>query len=248
MADTMEKNLRIKLDKRFALYGRLHGGPDKPLFIMVHGLPGDTYDSFCVAATNWFAKHGYATFRFDLYGWRKDARQLVDCTLATHAADIDAVVRYFRKNGVKKICIAGHSFGGPSILLSRDQDFDAVALWDPSYDVSFTKTKYGFPGGTFVKALNGYFMRWGANVIIGKAMAKEADSLAWGGLTKNFGAPLKIFAAEKGVLVKGAKKYFASAHEPKELEIVKGATHYFDDADGMQERLFARTRKWFHGF
>ncbi len=210
----------------------------------MHGLPGDTYDSFCVAATNWFSQKGYATFRFDLYGWRKDARQLIDCTLAVHAADIDAVVRHFRKKGVKKIYIAGHSFGGPSILLSKDQDFDAVALWDPSYDLSFTKTKYGYPGGKFIKALNGYFMRWGANVIIGKAMAEEADTLHWEKLTSGFGAPLKIIAAGKGVLVKGAKKYFANANEPKAFEIIKGATHYFDDTDDMQERVFESSKTW----
>lgn len=241
----MEKTIRIPIDKNLAIYGRLNGSLDKPLYIHVHGLPGDVYDSLAVAATQWFAKQGYTTFRFDLYGWRKDARQLADCTLAIHAADIDAVVRYFRKKGVKRICISGHSFGGPSILLSKDQDFDAVTLWDPSYDLSFTKTKYGFPGGKFVKALNGYFMRWGTNVIIGKSMAKEVDALKWDRLTQNFKAPIKIIAAGKGVLVKGCRKYFTNANEPKEIEVMKGATHYFDDTDDMQERVFMSSKAWF---
>ncbi|MSR84989.1 alpha/beta hydrolase [Candidatus Uhrbacteria bacterium] len=244
----MEKNLKIKLDKKFSLYGRLNGSLNKPLFIMVHGLPGDIYGSFYEKATSWFIQHGFASFRFNLYGWQKDARQLIDCTLKTHAADLDMVVRYFRKRGVKKICVAGHSFGGSTILLSPEQNFDAVALWDPSFDISFTKTKYGYPGGRYIKALNGYFMRWGTNVIIGKEMAKEADRLVWKHLTKNFYVPLKIIAADKGVLLPGARQYFKTAHPPKSLTVIKGATHHFDDRDDMQENVFKLSKNWFDKF
>lgn len=244
----MEKDLNIKIDARYSVYGRFSGSFRQPLFIVIHGLPGSYLQGFYERACFWFAKHGYATFRFDLYGWQKDARQLVDSTLKTHAADIDAVVRAFKKRGVKKIFVAGHSFGGPSILLSKEQRFDAAVLWDPSYDLSFTKEKYGFPGGKYIAAVKGYFMRWGVNVIIGKKMAKEVDAVRWAELTKKFHVPLKIIAAEKGVLVPGAKTYFTTAHEPKELEIVKGATHYFDDQEKMQEEVFELTKKWFQKF
>ena len=246
--ECMEKDLNIKLDKRFTAYGRLFGSLDKPLIIIVHGLLCNYREGLYMAAARWFARNGYAAFGFNLYGWKKGARQLIDCTLAMHTADLDAVVRYFRKKGVKKIFVVGHSFGGPTILSSAVQDFDAVTLWDPSYDISFTKKKYGYPGGKFVKALNGYFMAWGVNTVIGKAMAREIDTMTWDALTPKFKVPLHIIAAEKGVLVKGAKKYIAKANEPKKFEIVKGATHYFDDDEEMQERLFAITKSWLDKF
>jgi len=244
----MEKNLRIKLNKRYALYGRLNGSLSRPLFITVHGLPGDFREGFHEHAARWFAEKGYASFRFNLYSYEKDARQLKDCTLKTHAADLDAVVRYFRKRGVKKIFVAGHSYGCPAILLSQKQDFDAVALWDPSFNISFTRTSYDSPPGKYIKALNGYFMRWGVGVIIGKQMAKEADTLAWPDLSKNFRAPLKIIVAGNGVLLRGAKLYFKKAQKPKEFAIIKGATHYFDDRKGMQERVFRLSEQWFRKF
>ncbi len=244
----MDKTLRIKVADKFAVYGRLNGSLKQPLFIVIHGLPGNYNEGFYERACFWFAKQGYATFRFNLYSWQKDARQLIDSTLKTHAADIDAVVRHFKRQGVKKIFLAGHSFGGPSILLSKEQKFDAAVLWDPSYDISFAHERYGFPGGKFIKSLNGYFMRWGANVIIGKKMAKEADTLKWAELPKQFRVPLKIIVAAKGVLVPGSKVYFEQAHEPKDLEIVKGATHYFDDEPKMQDHVFERTKKWFQKF
>ena len=79
-------------------------------------------------------------------------------------------------------------------------------------------------------------------------MADEIDRLDWDVLTPSFHVPLKIIAAEKGVLVDGCKKYFACANEPKQLQILKGATHYFDDTPPMQASLFASTERWFERF
>src|SRR5258706_549831 len=72
---SMEKDLRIALDQKYAVYGRLNGPLTKPLVIVVHGLPGDIYDSFCASATKWFSRHDFSAFRFNLYGYQKDARR-----------------------------------------------------------------------------------------------------------------------------------------------------------------------------
>jgi len=149
---------------------------------------------------------------------------------------------------LKKIFVAGHSYGAPTILLSKDQDFDAVALWDPSYKISFVKTKYGQPGGKYIKEADGYLMKWGVNIIIGKDMASEAESLDWDSLAKKFHVPVKIISAEKGILVPGARHYFKNANPPKELTIIKDATHYFNDKPGMQERVFKTSAAWFKKF
>jgi dienelactone hydrolase len=244
----MEKLYSIQLDKMHKAYGKLAGAKGRPLVIIVHGLPCSINEGIYERACEFFSKAGYATYRFGLYDWHKDARQLIDCTLSIHAQDLDAVVDHFRRKGFKKIYVAGHSFGGPTILLSKKQDFDAAVLWDPSYDVSFTKKKYGVPGGRSIKSLNGYFMRWGVNVVLSRRMAREVDELEWDSLTPSFHVPLKLIAAGKGILVNGCKKYIAHANEPKQLEILKGATHYFDDTPSMQNRLFISTKNWFQKF
>jgi dienelactone hydrolase len=180
-----------------------------------------------------------------LYDWHKDACQLIDCTLSIHAKDLDAVVDDFCRKGFKKIYVAGHSFGGPMILLSKKQKFDAAVLWDPSYDVSFTRKKYGVAGGKYVKSLDGYFMRWWANVVLSRRMVREVDELDWDSLTPAFRVPLKVVTTGKGVLVDGCRRYIAQAHAPKHLEIIRGATHYFDDTPIIQHRLFKATQTWF---
>lgn len=241
----MQTELSIKVEDGVSAYGRLHGSPEKPLVIIVHGIPGSINDGLHEHAASWFSKNGFAAFRFNLYGWQADARQLKDCTLKTHAADLDAIVKYFREQGAKSIFVAGHSFGGVTTLLSQTQEFDKAVLWDPSFDISFTKEKYDCPGGTYVKELDGYLMRWGANVVVGKAMADEVDNLDWSSLATDFHKPLRIIAAEKGVLVPGAKKYFAAANGPKDWSMITGATHSFDDSDEIREQLFVLTKEWF---
>src|SRR5258706_549832 len=81
-----------------------------------------------------------------------------------------------------------------------------------------------------------------------KKMHEEADRLRWDHLTENFRAPLKIIAAAKGVLVPGARQYLKLAQTPKSLTIIKDATHYFDDAPGMQEQVFKLSKQWFDRF
>ena len=136
---SMEKIYNVKLDVSCQAYGKFAGTKAKPLVIVVHGLPCTINEGIYERACEHFQQAGYATYRFGLYDWHKDARQLIDCTLITHAKDLDTVVAHFRENGFKKIFVAGHSFGGPTILLSTKQDFDAAVLWDPSYDISVIK-------------------------------------------------------------------------------------------------------------
>lgn len=241
----MKKDVKISVDSGYSVYGKFNGSFDKPLIIILHGLCCSIQEGIYEEAAEWFSKHGYAVYRFNLYGWQNDARQLMDCTLQTHADDLDVVTEYFRKKGVKKIFVVGHSFGGTTILVSEKQKFHAAVLWDPSYKISFKDKKDGPYYGKFIKSMNGYLMRWGQNVILGKKMIDEVDSLNWDNLTNDFHCPIKIIAARKGTLIKGAKQYFREAHEPKSMTVIDGATHYFDDSKKIRIELFQTTKQWF---
>lgn len=241
----MEEKLKIKVSEKNYVYGRLSGAPHQPLFIIVHGLSGSMDEDFYLNATRYFARQGYATFRFNLYGGEKDARQMMETTLRTNASDIDMVARYFRRKNFQKIFIAGHSYGGTSILLSSEQKFDGAVLWDPTYKMSFTRIVRGFPPVKYTEEIKGYVMNWGINLVIRKEMADEADTISWNNLTKSFHIPLKIITAGKGVLVNGAKHYFKTANDPKELTIIKNATHNFNDTEYMREKVFKISEDWF---
>lgn len=105
----MERELKVKISKHNAIYGRYSGSSKRPLVIIVPGLGVDlNYSLYCNAAY-WFARNGFATFRFDFYGWQKDARQLVDSTLRTQADDLDGI------RHIKSILPAGST-----VLMAED--------------------------------------------------------------------------------------------------------------------------------
>ncbi len=124
----MEKNLKIKTPDGKIIYGKFRGSFSKPVIIIIHGLLSSTYESLYYNAQRYFEKRGFSSFLPALYDWRKGARKLKECTLKIHGQDIDTMVNFLRKNGVKSIYIAGHSYGAPSILHSENMDFRAIAF------------------------------------------------------------------------------------------------------------------------
>ncbi|MCF7833845.1 MAG: hypothetical protein K9L98_02760 [Candidatus Pacebacteria bacterium] len=239
----MEKLVKIKVAKDVYLYGKLKGDFAKPLFVIVHGLTGDMEEKLIHDAVNFFADNGFATFRLNLYDWRPKARQFIDCDLKTSGFDVDQTVRYFRKLGFQKVFIVGHSFGGPVIFSSKDQNFDAVALWDPSYKFMFNKKI-----GKYIKELDGYIMPWGLTTVFSKKLIDETNNLKWDFLAKNFKCPILVAVAGNGTLVKKAFNYYKFNLNQKKFKIIPKATHLFNDSDVVQNSLFKNTLVWFKSF
>ena len=240
----MEKLLKVPTSDNKVIYGRLRGPLSQPLVIFVHGLGGIMNQHIYYNGARFLERNGISSFRLNLYGWEKDARNLIECTIDTHSYDLDKVVEYFRKKGVKKIFVVGHSFGGPTILLSKDKNFDGVILWDPSYD-----TPKSFEEFEYLPALDMYRVRWGIDVLIGKKMFEAKSKLRdreEKGIQK-IAVPIKIITAGRGFLVWGGKRYYTLANEPKAHVVIKNADHLFDE-DGAEEKLFEETIIWIKRF
>ncbi len=185
-----------------------------------------------------FEQHGMSSFRFNLYAWENDARKLGECTLETHAFDLDRVISYFRKKKVKKVFVVGHSFGGPAILASHKKDFDGVIFWDASYGNPFS-----FKGAQYIKVLRAYRAKWEFDVLLNKKMVEEGRNLQSleEKAVKSIRVPMKIITAGANpLLVKAGKRYYQLANEPKEYVVLGGAGHTFDE-DGVAEKLFRET-------
>ena len=239
----MEKPLKIPITQKKRIHGLLRGSLNRPLVVLVHGLAGDMNEHQFFNGARYFEREGFSSFRFDLYGWGRDERKLHECTLKTHAGDLDRVVAYLQRKGVKKIFVLGHSYGGKTILMSRNKDFKAAVLWDPSHNFSpvFTKAKY-------IPSLNGYVNLGGSfGIFIGKQMVKEEKGFPWKEKIQTLGVPVKIICAGKGILVRGCKAYHTYASRPKALVTISKATHCFDE-EGTEERLFKETLSWFKRF
>lgn len=240
----MEQLIKIPTSNKKIIYGIFRGSLSQPLVVFVHGLGGIMNQHIYYNGARFLERNGISSFRFNLYGWEKDSRNLIECTVDTHSFDLDKIIEYFRKKRVKKIFVVGHSFGGPTILLSKNKDFDGIILWEPSYDEpkSFEEFEY-------VPALDLYKVRWGIDVLIGKKMFEAKGTLRdreERGI-KEITVPIKIIVAGRGFLVRGGKRYYALANEPKAHVVVENADHLFD-IDGVEEELFKETLSWIKKF
>lgn len=239
----MEEEIKVSLKNKKYIYGILRGSLKNPLVIFVHGFTGSKNEHQFFNGARFFEKNGFATFRFDLYSWKENARKLEECTLSLHGQDLDIVVEYFRNKGVKKTFVVGHSFGGVTVLLSKKKGFNAAVLWDPSDNpaaVTFSE---------YVKELDKYYVTYDTSYgfTIGKLMYEENKNLKPFKLIAALNVPVKVIVAGLGILVKGGEKYFQAAKEPKALAVIPNATHCFDE-EGTEEKLFQETLDWINKF
>ena len=91
--------------------------PDRAI-ILVHGLTGNMNEYHHKTAAHFFIKHKYDVIRFNLYSDMPKSRSLSACTLQTHAADLNTVLEQKAKT-YRKIFLAGHSYGGPTIMIAQ---------------------------------------------------------------------------------------------------------------------------------
>jgi len=239
----MEKQLKIPLENKKYIYGTLRGSLKNPLLVFVHGFTGYKDEHIFFNGARFFEKKGFSTFRFDLYNWNKDARKLEKCTLSLNGEDLDTVVKYFRKKGANKIFVAGHSFGGVTVLFSKKKNFDATVLWDSSGDRDVRLN------AKYIKELDKYYFEEGAyGFTISKAMYEENNKkLKPSKLIQSMPMPIKVIVAGAGIMVEEGKKLFQNANGPKDFAIVPNATHTFDE-EGTEEQLFNETLKFLNDY
>jgi len=240
----MEKELKIKARDGKYIYGRLRGSLKKPLIIFVHGLTGHMEEHIFFNGARFFEKKGFSSFRFNLYDDPDDARKLHDCNLKVHASNLNRVAEYLKRRGVKKIYVVGHSYGAPTILLSRTENFKALVLWDGTMnpDIIYRKT---MPD----KIANGFIREWSYKFILGKKMVAEAKKFTdFAQAAKNCWAPVKMILAEDAnAQSKEITGFFQALPGPKEKVVFKKTGHTFSE-DGKEEKLFAETLKWIKKF
>lgn len=241
----MEKQIKLKTKDGHTIYGTLNTSSKKSnaLAVFVHGLTGHPNEHHFHGAAQQFPKKGVDVFRFALYTGEKGGRKLSECTITTHTDDLNKVLTHFRSK-YKTVAVIGHSLGSPTILKSDTSKVDSIVLWDPSY---LAKGSEDRPNKKVkVNGKEKYVEEWGTEYLMNPAMVKEWEWFNGENeldVVANLNKPLKIIAAGKGILIKGSKEYLKVAQDPKDLTIVKGATHCFDE-EGKEDILLLETLNW----
>lgn len=239
----LEKEIRIPTRDGHIVYGTLNDLPKKSenLIIFVHGLAGHKNEHQFYNAARFFARHGFATYRFDLYSGEKKGRSLTECSIKQHSRDLNRVIQYFM-NRYRNLFLVGHSLGGPTILSANLNDVVAIALWDPTLRYSSLRDDVHYNS-----SLKKYVLSWGTEYLISREMFREWSTLDNHKLIQCITRPTKIICAGKGILWKSWKRYeprIAAAHQ---FVILHGAGHCFDEGD-TERKLFEETLAWFQRY
>ncbi|MCB9811210.1 alpha/beta hydrolase [Candidatus Nomurabacteria bacterium] len=126
-------NLKTKDNKKIYCFHNTGTKKNKAVAVAVHGLTGSPNERSLYNAAHNFPKKGIDVFRSAFYWWSdKKHRKLSECSLATHANDLNTVLRYLRPK-YQNITVIGHSIGSIVILKADKSLFDNVILWEPSY-------------------------------------------------------------------------------------------------------------------
>lgn len=122
------------------IYGELtvpQGEEPVPLVILSHGFGGDHRGNRDYAA--FFSSHGFAVYNFDFCGGGYGSRSggtMMKMTVLTEAADLNAVIDYFRQDSrFSAIYLWGGSQGGfvtAYVASRRPDDIDRVVLEFPA--------------------------------------------------------------------------------------------------------------------
>jgi acetyl esterase/lipase len=166
---------------------------------------------------------------------------MVDCTLETHIRDLNTAVDYVRSEyKPKRIHVAGHSYGGITILLGKP-DVTSAILIDPSHPNvnAFRKAKY-------VKELDAYLRSSaGLEYLVGPAMVEEYNALESDGFTSGYHTPSLIVTAGNSVLAKTGPLYARALSDQTEIkhEIIESADHSFSTVH-FQSELAKHSVTW----
>jgi len=243
-----ETEVKIPLSgSKLYIYGTLRGDYKNPLIILCHGYGGWMHEMLLYNAARYFEKEGFATLRLSMYGGGKGSRNISGSDVMTHASDIDDVVSFARKSGARWIGVAGHSYSGMAIVYSKKQDFDAVALWDPTHTDGYDEPqniKNLEDDFVFVKDLNAYVSGLGSGYVYAKTVfdndyPKSQEAAA------RFKVNTCVFNADwsKEQQYYG-KNYADNINASTKQIIIPDSSHPFTQ-DGAAEKLYSATAEYF---
>ncbi len=239
----MEKLINLKTSDGKEIHTILNSNEKNSVVaVFVHGLTGQPNEHLFYNAAKLFPQNGVDTFRFALYWWGKKNRRLSECSVTTHANDLNTVLLYLRPR-YKTIVVVGHSLGSPTILKANKDLFDIVVLWDPSYLIKGIRHEL-----SKIKIANKNYWLCKDNIEY-VLSEKLVDEWEWFNgknelpLVAALQKPLAILLAGKGVLKKGGTAYYKVVKVYKKLVVVNGASHCFDE-EGTEIILLKETLSW----
>lgn len=223
-----------KLDYEF------HGDPsDTSLLVIIgHGVTGNKDRPWAVGLAKALEEAGISSLRFSFAGNGESEGNFEDCTISKEVKDLKAIINVAEDEGFHRICYAGHSMGGAVGVLSAVKDERIsllISLSGMVYTKKFAETEFGDqkPG----KGCMWEDEECPLSQAFVDDMNKIDNVLA---KTEKIEVPWLIVHgdADDVVPVDEGREIYGAAYEPKELVILEGVDHVYND-DGLEKMTSA---------
>ena len=176
--------------------------------------------------------------RFSFAGNGESEGNFEDCTISKEVKDLKAIINVAEDEGFHRICYAGHSMGGAVGVLSAVKDERIsllISLSGMVYTKKFAETEFGDqkPG----KGCMWEDEECPLSQAFVDDMNKIDNVLA---KTEKIEVPWLIVHgdADDVVPVDEGREIYGAAYEPKELVILEGVDHVYND-DGLEKMTSA---------
>jgi len=224
----------------FASAGKLVGiihHPDQissSCVIACHGLLSDKESDKFVTIGERFAKAGITLLRFDFRGCGESDGTIEDTTITGRKDDLHAAlsfIRMHRPSVAHTIGLLGSSMGGYISLLtaSSDKAVKAVVAWATPF--SFDGLREAIANNNLPQ-LKEDFYRDASYYEAGKFVPQVKNLMLLHG------------DSDQTVPLDHAKRLYQLANEPKQLEIIRGADHTFNNLK-LREKVISYSLNWF---
>jgi len=242
-----EQDVKIPIAESQYIYGVPRGSYKDPLIILCHGYGGWMHEMLLYNGARHFDKHKFSTLRLSMYGGGESSRDIAKSDLMTHQADIDSVVSYAREQGASWVGVVGHSFSGLAIVYSKEQNFNAAALWDPTHtdgyktDIAIKDFKDNYE---YVESQDAYVSGLGGGYVYAKTIF-ENDYLSSDQAAAKFTVPsIVVNASWSKDQQEYGRRYAATIAAETEHVVIPDSSHPFTE-DGAAAKLFDETAKFF---
>lgn len=223
------------------------GEPSDKCIVIVHGLTGHIDEKIHAESARFFPEKGYDLIRFFLYTEEHEgARSIRDATLRGQADDLNTVLTE-KAAGYEKLFLAGHSYGGPTIMVAQPRQATALCLWDPTFDVPKMWAREN------IKREDGRcYVIWGDYAAeIGEPLVAEGTANYNGeaclALVECLNCPTMVIHGGESHYIGDEISYHSAGHPLNERKIVDGADHCFNNGDTC-DTLLEYTYDWFERF
>lgn len=169
------------------------------------------------------------------YGYKDDARDQVDCTLATYAGDLRMIVEHF---GNYDTFLIGHSLGGLAVLLyleaTRDEheNIRGAVLLEPSHP-----SWNHYDDWIYVGSEDLYINRNGKGYVYGGAFVRHYSGLNPDDYLTGYTTPTLIVDAGDGLLCDTNSEYNERMWPHAKMHTVEGADHGFTRSGNLDKVL-----------